>query len=83
MIGSEGAFVRVVIFITCVPEVIFLVNWENFENKAPIIIEKLHHEHIMPQNKNLSSEWQAALGTDWRERFRKKYLGYNRLEILL
>ncbi|RHU84480.1 DUF262 domain-containing protein [Clostridiaceae bacterium OM08-6BH] len=50
-----------------------LSRLENYENKAPIIIENYTIEHIMPQNKNLSSEWQADLGSDWQE-IQKKYL---------
>ena len=50
-----------------------LSSLENFENKAPIIIENYTIEHIMPQNKNLSLEWQADLGDDWHE-IQKKYL---------
>ena len=50
-----------------------LSRLENFENKAPIIIENYTIEHIMPQNKNLSLEWQADLGTEWQE-VQKKYL---------
>ncbi|ERT60704.1 uncharacterized protein with ParB-like and HNH nuclease domain/predicted transport protein [Peptoniphilus koenoeneniae] len=50
-----------------------LSSLENFENKAPIIIENYTIEHIMPQNKNLSLEWQADLGADWHE-VQKKYL---------
>lgn len=50
-----------------------LSSLENFENKAPIIIENYTIEHIMPQNKNLSLEWQADLGDDWHE-VQKKYL---------
>ena len=50
-----------------------LSRLENFENKAPIIIENYTIEHIMPQNKNFSSEWQAALGAEWQE-VQKKYL---------
>lgn len=50
-----------------------LSRLENFENKAPIIIENYTIEHIMPQNKNLSSEWQADLGSEWQE-VQKKYL---------
>lgn len=50
-----------------------LSRLENFENKAPIIIENYTIEHIMPQNKNLSLEWQADLGDDWHE-VQKKYL---------
>lgn len=50
-----------------------LSRLENFENKAPIIIENYTIEHIMPQNKNLSLEWQADLGDEWQE-VQKKYL---------
>ena len=50
-----------------------LSRLENFENKAPIIIENYTIEHIMPQNKNLSSAWQDDLGTGWQE-VQKKYL---------
>ena len=50
-----------------------LSRLENFENKAPIIIENYTIEHIMPQNKNLSLEWRAELGDKWRE-VQKKYL---------
>ncbi|WP_209320248.1 DUF262 domain-containing protein [Anaerococcus jeddahensis] len=50
-----------------------LSRLENFENKAPIIIENYTIEHIMPQNKNLSLEWQADLGDDWQE-VQKNYL---------
>lgn len=50
-----------------------LSRLENFENKAPIIIENYTIEHIMPQNKNLSLGWQADLGDNWQE-VQKKYL---------
>lgn len=50
-----------------------LSRLENFENKAPIIIENYTIEHIMPQNKNLSFEWQVDLGDEWQE-VQKKYL---------
>ena len=50
-----------------------LSRLENFDNKAPIIIENFTIEHIMPQNKKLSLEWQADLGTEWHE-VQKKYL---------
>lgn len=50
-----------------------LSSLENFENKAPIIIENYTIEHIMPQNKNLSLEWQADLGDNWQD-IQKKYL---------
>lgn len=50
-----------------------LSRLENHENKAPITIENYTIEHIMPQNKNLSIEWQNDLGSDWME-VQKKYL---------
>lgn len=50
-----------------------LSRLENFDNKAPIIIENYTIEHIMPQNKNLSLAWQADLGAEWQD-VQKKYL---------
>lgn len=50
-----------------------LSRLENFENKAPIVIENYTIEHIMPQNKNLSVEWQRDLGNNWQE-IQKKYI---------
>lgn len=50
-----------------------LSHLENYGNKAPIIIENYTIEHIMPQNSNLSLEWQQMLGPDWRE-VQKTYL---------
>ena len=68
----EGAFVSRDIYNMRARNYI-LSRLENFENKAPIIIENYTIEHIMPQNKNLSLEWQADLGTEWQE-VHKKYL---------
>lgn len=50
-----------------------LSQLENYGNKAPIIIENYTIEHIMPQNSNLSAEWQQMLGANWRE-VQKTYL---------
>ncbi len=50
-----------------------LSHIENFDNKAPIIIENFTIEHIMPQNSKLSTDWQNALGADWQN-IQKKYL---------
>lgn len=50
-----------------------LSHLENFGNKAPIVIENYTIEHIMPQNSNLSPEWQQELGSNWRE-VQKTYL---------
>lgn len=68
----EGAFVSRDIYNMRARNYI-LSRLENFENKAPIIIENYTIEHIMPQNKNLSLEWQANLGTDW-QKIQEKYL---------
>lgn len=68
----EGAFVSRDIYNMRARNYI-LSRLENFEKKAPIIIENYTIEHIMPQNKNLSLEWQADLGADWQE-VQKKYL---------
>lgn len=50
-----------------------LSHLENYDNKAPITIENYTIEHIMPQNSNLSPEWQRMLGANWRE-IQKTYL---------
>jgi uncharacterized protein with ParB-like and HNH nuclease domain/predicted transport protein len=50
-----------------------LSRLENYDNKAPITIENYTIEHIMPQNKNLSDEWQQELGSNWKD-IQKKYL---------
>lgn len=68
----EGAFVNRDIYNMRARNYI-LSRLENFENKAPIIIENYTIEHIMPQNKNLSLEWQTNLGPEWQE-VQKKYL---------
>ena len=44
-----------------------LSHLENYGNKAPIRIENYTIEHIMPQNQNLSTEWQTMLGFKWQE----------------
>ncbi|SDZ79282.1 Uncharacterized conserved protein, contains ParB-like and HNH nuclease domains [Thalassobacillus cyri] len=40
---------------------------ENFDRKEPISVENYTIEHIMPQNKNLSVEWQYELGSEWKQ----------------
>ena len=50
-----------------------LSHLENFNNKAPIIIENYTIEHIMPQNSNPCDEWRTSLGANWKE-VQKKYL---------
>lgn len=50
-----------------------LVDIEN-QGKEKLEIEELSIEHIMPQNKNLSTSWQKMLGEDvWKE-VQDKYL---------
>lgn len=39
---------------------------ENYEKQELINVEALTIEHIMPQNENLSTVWQEALGPDWQ-----------------
>ncbi len=46
---------------------------ENWNNKSVVVIDSLTIEHIIPQNPNLSTDWIAALGSNWRESH-KKYL---------
>lgn len=49
-----------------------LTKIEN-QGKEKIITDNLTIEHIMPQNKNLSTAWQKMLGEDW-ESVRERYL---------
>lgn len=49
-----------------------LVAIEN-QGKEQIETDALTIEHIMPQNKNLSTAWQKMLGSDW-ELVRERYL---------
>lgn len=49
-----------------------LVAIEN-QGKEQIKTDALTIEHIMPQNKNLSTAWQKMLGSDW-ELVRERYL---------
>ncbi len=38
---------------------------ENHDRKEPVSMNEYTTEHILPQNENLSSEWQDMLGPDW------------------
>ena len=50
-----------------------LISIEN-QGKEEVLTDSLSIEHIMPQNKNLSSAWQKMLGQDnWKET-QEKYL---------
>lgn len=46
---------------------------ENYDRKELVNIDEYQVEHIMPQNPNLSSEWQTDLGKRWKE-VQAKYL---------
>lgn len=45
----------------------WLRRLENHDRKEPAPVHEYTIEHIMPQNENLSKEWQAALGEGWRQ----------------
>ena len=49
-----------------------LIEIEN-QGKEKLITDNLSIEHVMPQNKNLSKEWQTMLGNNWVED-REKWL---------
>ena len=42
-----------------------LIGIEN-QGKEQVITDSLSIEHVMPQNKNLSTEWQKMLGDNWQ-----------------
>lgn len=50
-----------------------LSHLENFESKNFIKVENCTIEHIMPQNAELSPQWQKELGENWSE-IQKEYL---------
>ena len=41
-----------------------LVELEN-QGKEHLVVDNLTIEHVMPQNSNLSTEWQTMLGSNW------------------
>lgn len=45
----------------------WLRKLENHGKKEFVSIGEYTVEHIMPQNENLSAEWQQELGPDWKE----------------
>lgn len=49
-----------------------LASIEN-QGKEKVVTDNLTIEHILPQNKNLSTAWQKMLGEDW-EAVRDRYL---------
>ena len=44
----------------------WLRKMENHERKERVPVDEYTVEHILPQNENLSEEWQQALGPNWR-----------------
>lgn len=44
----------------------WLRRLENFGRKERVSVEEYTIEHIMPQNEDLSSTWQSALGPEWQ-----------------
>lgn len=44
----------------------WLRRLENHGRKEPVAIEDYTVEHILPQNEQLSPEWQAELGSEWQ-----------------
>ncbi|WP_274020829.1 DUF262 and DUF1524 domain-containing protein [Vibrio parahaemolyticus] len=44
----------------------WLRRLENHDKKERISVENYTIEHVLPQNKNLSIQWQLALGDDWQ-----------------
>lgn len=46
---------------------------ENYGQKEQVDVEVYTIEHILPQNPNLSPEWQQELGPEWKE-VQSKYL---------
>lgn len=41
-------------------------KFENYGNKETESVEKYTIEHVLPQNTNLSEEWQRELGSNWK-----------------
>ncbi len=50
-----------------------LKKLENYKRKETVTVDSYTIEHILPQNPDLSMEWQEALGEDWKE-IQVKYL---------
>ena len=51
----------------------WLRRLENHGRKERVPVDEYTIEHILPQNKDLSAEWRAALGPDW-ERIHHEWL---------
>lgn len=44
----------------------WLRRLENHDRKERVSVDEYTIEHILPQNKNLSQQWQVALGLNWQ-----------------
>ncbi len=44
----------------------WLRRLENHDRKERVPVDEYTIEHILPQNENLSQQWQAALGSEWQ-----------------
>ena len=44
----------------------WLRRMENHNRKERVAVDECTIEHILPQNENLSVEWQTALGAEWK-----------------
>ena len=44
----------------------FLRRLENYGRKECVSVDEYTIEHILPQNENLSEEWQNNLGSEWK-----------------
>ena len=44
----------------------WLRRMENYDRKERVPVDEYTIEHIMPQNENLSKQWQDDLGPDWQ-----------------
>ena len=51
----------------------WLRRLENHGRRERVLVDEYTIEHILPQNENLSAQWQAELGSEW-ERIHKTYL---------
>jgi len=51
----------------------WLRRLENHGRKERVPVDEYTIEHIMPQNEQISAEWQADLGSDWKQ-VQEKYL---------
>ena len=45
----------------------FLLDHIENQGKEKVVVDNLTIEHVMPQNKNLSTEWQNMLGENWSD----------------